>query len=213
MGIAYNPKTVTEGLVLCLDAANPKSYPGTGSTWTDLSGNGNNGTLVNSPGISQQYFSFNGSGKRATITPVSIVTVSVWYARTDAESATNWRSIFAHLTLNLHHLILQQSTYILGIWDGGFKSFGYTPPNDSIFRNYVVTYNNGLNASLYVNGEFISTVSTTMNLNTNPIGSIGNWASGTYWAGRLNLPTFYNRALSAAEIQQNFNAARGRYGI
>jgi hypothetical protein len=40
MGIAYNPRTITDGLVLCLDAANSKSYPGSGTTWTDLSGNG-----------------------------------------------------------------------------------------------------------------------------------------------------------------------------
>jgi hypothetical protein len=50
MGIAYNPRTITDGLVLCLDAANPKSYPGSGTIWTDLSGNGNNGTLVNGVG-------------------------------------------------------------------------------------------------------------------------------------------------------------------
>ena len=47
--IAYNPKIVTDGLVLCLDAANPKSYPGSGTTWYDLSGNGNHGTLINGP--------------------------------------------------------------------------------------------------------------------------------------------------------------------
>ena len=46
MGVAYNSKIVTDGLVLCLDAGNSKSYPGSGTTWTDLSGNGNNGTLV-----------------------------------------------------------------------------------------------------------------------------------------------------------------------
>ena len=47
MGVDYNPKIVTNGLVLCLDAANVKSYPGSGTTWIDLSGNGNNGTLTN----------------------------------------------------------------------------------------------------------------------------------------------------------------------
>jgi hypothetical protein len=45
MAISYNPRIVTDGLVLALDAGNPKSYPGSGTTWTDLSGNGNNGTL------------------------------------------------------------------------------------------------------------------------------------------------------------------------
>jgi hypothetical protein len=44
MAISYNPRTITDGLVLCLDAGNSKSYPGSGTTWTDLSGNGNTGT-------------------------------------------------------------------------------------------------------------------------------------------------------------------------
>jgi len=61
MAIHYNTKTVTDGLVLALDAANPKSYSG-GTTWTDLSGNGNNGTLVGSPTYTPNYggaFIFN----------------------------------------------------------------------------------------------------------------------------------------------------------
>jgi hypothetical protein len=49
MGVAYNSRVVTDGLVLCLDAANPKSYPGSGTTWTDLSGNNINASLVNGP--------------------------------------------------------------------------------------------------------------------------------------------------------------------
>ena len=56
MAISYNPRIVTDGLVLALDAGNPKSYPGSGTTWTDLSGNGNNGTLTNGP----TYSSANG---------------------------------------------------------------------------------------------------------------------------------------------------------
>ena len=61
MATRYSPAIVTSGLVLCLDAANPRSYSGTGTTWTDLSGNGYNGTLVNSPTFSQGVFTFNGS--------------------------------------------------------------------------------------------------------------------------------------------------------
>ena len=49
MSLSHSPKIVTNGLVLCLDAADKKSYPGTGTTWFDRSGRGNHGTLVNSP--------------------------------------------------------------------------------------------------------------------------------------------------------------------
>ncbi len=45
----HSPRIITDGLVLALDAANQKSYPGSGTTWSDLSGNGNNGTLTNGP--------------------------------------------------------------------------------------------------------------------------------------------------------------------
>jgi hypothetical protein len=47
MGLSHSPSIITQNLVLCLDAANSKSYPGSGTTWTDLSGNGNTGTLMN----------------------------------------------------------------------------------------------------------------------------------------------------------------------
>ena len=63
MATRYSPAIVTSGLVLCLDAANRKSYPGSGTTWTDLSGNGNNGTLIDSPTFNTDgigSLSFNG---------------------------------------------------------------------------------------------------------------------------------------------------------
>ena len=58
MGISYNPRIVTDGLVLCLDAANKRSYPGAGTTWSDLTKNNHNGTLVNNA----SFNSGNGGG-------------------------------------------------------------------------------------------------------------------------------------------------------
>ena len=60
MAFSRGPKIVTDGLVLYLDAANPKSYPGTGNVWNDLSGNGNDAILINSPTYNNNYFSFDG---------------------------------------------------------------------------------------------------------------------------------------------------------
>jgi len=71
MATNYNPKITTDGLVLCLDAANPKSYPGSGTAWFDISGNSRNGTLTNSPTFSssnQGYFSFDGTDDFVSIT-------------------------------------------------------------------------------------------------------------------------------------------------
>ena len=71
MAIFYNPRTITDGLVLALDAANTKSYPGSGTTWTDLSGNGNNGTLTNGPTYNSSNLgslSFDGIDDYSTLT-------------------------------------------------------------------------------------------------------------------------------------------------
>ena len=61
MGIGYGPRVITDGLVLALDAADVSSYPGSGTTWTDLSGNGNNGTLVNGVGYDNGSLIFDGN--------------------------------------------------------------------------------------------------------------------------------------------------------
>ena len=70
MGLGHSPRIVTDGLVLCLDAANARSYPGTGTTWTDMKG-GNNGTLANSPTFnnngSLSHFSLSGSNDNIKI--------------------------------------------------------------------------------------------------------------------------------------------------
>lgn len=58
MALAHSPKIITDGLVLCLDAGNTKSYPGSGTTWTDLSGQGNNGTITGAV-YSNGYFDFD----------------------------------------------------------------------------------------------------------------------------------------------------------
>ena len=65
MAVGYNPRIVTDGLVLALDAGNTKSYPGSGSTWTDLIG-GRGATLTGSPTHTENYLSFDGSTQYAS---------------------------------------------------------------------------------------------------------------------------------------------------
>ena len=85
MAFNYSPKIVTDGLVLCLDAGNPNSYPGSGNTWTDLSRGRNNGTLTNGPTFDSGNggsIVFDGSTKRATLTTPfgksGFTTISIW---------------------------------------------------------------------------------------------------------------------------------------
>ena len=67
MGIAYNPKVPTEDLSLLFDPANSKSYPGSGTTIFDLSGNGNNGTLSGSPVFSNGIMTYDGSDDQIAV--------------------------------------------------------------------------------------------------------------------------------------------------
>jgi len=217
MAFSRGPSIVKDGLVLYLDAVNQKSYPGTGNTWNDLSGNVNNGTLVNNPNFDSVSIVFDGSSRRATLAypfgQSGFTTVSTWYNRVENVSSDSWRTLLSTTSTNIHHLISQNTTRELGIWDGSFRGFGYTPPIDGKFHNYTVVYQNETNATLYVDGLFISTITIILNLTTSPIGSIGNWSGNNYWAGKISLTKIYNRELSSQEILQNFNATKGRYGL
>ena len=214
------PNINRNGLVLALDAANTTSYVSGSAIWRDLSGNNNSGSLVSGPAFSTNVggnIVFDGSNKRATLTTPfgksGFTSVSIWYNRVESVSSTSWRTLFATATTNIHHLISQDTTRVLGVFDGSFRSFGYTPPIDGNFHNYTVVYQSATNATLYVDGIFFSTISIILNLETSPIGSIGNWTSGTYWAGSIATSQIYNRALSASEIQQNYNATKTRFGL
>ena len=177
MSLSHSPIIIRDGLVLYLDAENAKSYSGTGTTWSDLSPSLNNATLVSSPTFtSGSHFSFDASAKRATInTPygkTGQMTAFIGYRRNEATSSTTWRTLLGDVSANFHHLISQQTSRNLGIWDGSFKDFGYNPPQDSKFHIYTVVYTSGSSATLYIDGVQGNTVSTTLDLNTYKIGSI-----------------------------------------
>jgi hypothetical protein len=226
MGITYNPRIVTDGLVLALDAGNPKSYPGTGTTWTDLSGIGNTGTLTNGP----TYSSTNGGsivfdGVNDNITFASNpsltnqITVEVWVnLNSTTPNGTGW--ILGRE--NSYRLIYSNSAFswVCATVNNGWYTTG-TNINASVsatsgIYQVVGTYD-GSNNRIYVNGSLITTGSSI----SGNIPSLGTYylfrseaaVNVDYGKGSLYAHRLYNRALSATEISQNFNALRGRYGI
>ena len=220
MGFYRGPNAITSGLILSLDAGNTKSYQSGSTTWFDKSGNANNGTLTNGPTFSSANggsIIFSGSAKRVTLTSPfgqsGFTTLSIWYNRVEGNSSTSWRTLYSTISTNHHHLISQSTTRELGIWDGSFRGFGYIPPIDGKFHNYTVVYQSATNATLYVDGQLISTITIILNLLTYSIGSIGNWSGGNYWAGNIAVSQIYNRALTAAEILQNYNATKSRFNL
>lgn len=187
------------------------------NTWNNLMGS-NFGTSVSLPAFTPgSHFSFNGSGKRSIIESpfgqAGKTTITIGYRRNETTSSTTWRTLLGHASSNIHHLISNSSSRNLGIFDGSFRDFGYNPPQDSKFHIYNIIYTSGSSATLYIDGNQGNTVSTTLNLTTNPIGSIGNWGGSNYWAGDISFVQIYNRQLLDSEIKENFNALRGRYGI
>jgi hypothetical protein len=220
MAVNTRNSIVTNGLVLALDAGNTKSYTSGSATWRDISGNNNSGSLINGPtfdGGNGGSIVFDGSNKRATLASPfgqpGFTTLSTWYNRVEGNSSTTWRTLYATTSTNTHHLISQSTTRELGIYDGSFRGFGYTPPIDGKFHNYTVIYQSATNATLYVDGQFISTIVVVLDLSTSLIGSIGNWSGGNYWVGNIALTQIYNRALSQQEIIQNYNATKTRFGL
>jgi hypothetical protein len=222
MGVSYNPKIVTNGLVLALDAGNTKSYPGSGTTWTDLSGNGNTGTLINGPVYNSANggtIIFDGANDYVEGTNISLsnaFTISTWVRHTTLSSVQQ-----RYLTLigevgvirydgpngagQLHFYIKTSGTLKLNL-----------RVNNSLQVNtwyYIVGTWDGTTSRLYKNASEIGTNVPGGTLDggnlTYNIGGIGSETIN----GNIAQASIYNRALTAAEIQQNFNALRGRYGI
>ena len=233
MALAHSPRIVTDGLVLCLDAGNTKSYSGSGTTWTDLSGKGNNGTFQNmgSSNLNSDNggsLTFDGSNEYVNC----------------GNPAT--------LSFGTGNFTLSFVTYRTGtgLQGGGYVGKGNGTSEGFDFRdnNFFVHGTSGLIASMsfasgtnvwqhhtfvfdrtsspyikrYLNGTYNS--ASTTNNSSNASGNINSGnnfriglsvAGGVnrYYIGRMSSVMAYNKALSAAEVQQNFNALRGRYGI
>jgi hypothetical protein len=219
MATNYNPRTITDGLVLCLDAANPKSYPSSGTTWTDLSGNGNTGTLVNGVGYSGDNLgslSFDGVDDYVQTnlnTHYSQITLSTWARRTNTNSFSSLIGKYRGDPPQTESYELLFSTSAGIRFHVNASSIDY---NDStttgVWYNVVGTYN-GTTAKIYLNSSEVSSGNRTAGVNSVNF-RIGASARGAnYNNGNIAQVSIYNRALTEQEIQQNFNTTRSRFGI
>ena len=259
MGIAYNPRIVTDGLVLALDAGNTKSYPGSGTTWTDLSGNGNTGTLVNGVGYTadnggaltfdgvNDYVEVSTRNTNLEFQPTQAFSVFVWiYNLTDGQGAivsnmvgsssypgwdlwrnsggtiaghviSSWSGNATKVTVNFDHSSNANKWVNIG-----YTYNGSSPANATDALNSMNFYVNGqLTTSGKANDistDGFDTTTETISYNASQRFRVASrWASGSPGSSPSPLTTsqvsIYNKALTAAEVAQNFNALRGRYGI
>ncbi len=214
---------VRNGLVLELDTANRASYPGTGNTWYDLSGNSFNGTLTNGPTFSgigaTSSISFDGSndyidcGYNSTINSSTQFTIECWYKSASINVEGMLFSTYTNSPSNLgYHFEIYQSKIMLQVWPSGTYTQSSTTLSNNTWYQLIVTYNSGT-ITYYVNGISAGSASYTFNPSTANL-LLGKWPTNSYYLnGQLANVRYYNRALSAYEIKQNFDYYRTRYNI
>lgn len=236
MSVNYNPRVVTDGLALCLDAGNSKSYPGSGTTWTDLI----QGITFSSYGTQTpvetingaKSFAFNGSGYWESTSGHEKVdmggdcTLLMWIYDEDISTR---RTIFEKAGTSYN----SYEQEIAVTWE--------TDETLSWYSRYSPTYDYGISSSLTLNswnfmgikmssgrtsssrtgfyskngGAWISNYIQRSNIAVVSAGAIrvGTGYAGAVENGNIALVMCYNKMLSDAEIQQNFNATRSRFGI
>jgi hypothetical protein len=210
---------------LHLDAGQASSYPGTGATWTDLSASGNNGTLTNGPtfdsgdGGSLLFDGVNDYVNLPLVTSaISNVTLQCWVYL----SSTTKKGVFINTGSG-------SNGYCIGVGSGGQMEvngneivglFGAvrfigTSTNYGTGWKFVTLVLNGSSVpSIYVGSTLIGSYSGANPIAPTTRGTIAAEQNGSrHFGGNVAQGIAYNRALSAAEIQSNFNVTKGRYGL
>lgn len=200
MGLFHSPKIVTDGLVLCLDAANPKSYPGTGTTWNDLSGNENNFTIDDSGFTynSSGYFSMANGGifKSGTMNTSSTCTCVFWMKTADVQSLF-WGSTVSN-------------SYYLGAYRITLKFYNNLCGSPTFFMDTVSKEN------IYDNirdNEWHMIEFKSVNFSAWTNYTFNKYSTFTFGDGSISNISIYNKNLTAQESLQNYNALKGRYGL
>jgi hypothetical protein len=228
---------VTNGLVLYLDAANYTSYVSGSTSWYDLTSNNLSGSLVNGPtysstnagsivfdGVDDYVSSVGGLSTFSFIQNTGIFSINIWIKPTllgtfmyfigNNNGSTSGKGFFIGKQNN-NSLTLQITRGV-----GGTFVIIYTLSNfftDTNWINISIS-SNGFDTTVYKNGSqyggssnigILSTGDSTQELN---IGRINQYASET-WNGNIALAQIYNRALTASEVQQNYNAQKTRFGL
>ena len=218
MGISRGPKIVSSGLVLCLDAANKVSYPGSGTVWRDLSGNNNTSTLINGPTFSTANLGsivFDGTddyvncGNGASLKLTS-GTVTVWMKTTS--TAVAYQGIVVK-ALN-YGIYNYGGNLLLYDWGADTNRNSGISISDGNWRFITLNFasNSANNAKVYINGVLVYTTTMYKTSDDYSLGiSTGN-SGAQLFPGTIGSVQIYNRELTATEILQNYNATKGRFG-
>ena len=224
MGIDYNNVIVTDGLVMCIDAANTRSYSGSGITVNGLVG-GIGATLVNGVGFTTSnngLFVFDGTNDRILFP---------FNSSLDISGSITLESYIYPTAYNLFaggFILCKPSSYYLELGGNGklrvyfysLSSEGYHESNSTVSLNtwsYVAVTRDSTNSTinLFINGNLdrtLSSITGNIRVQQNYPLMIGSFQDNSYaLTGKVSFGKIYNRALSAQEILQNYNATKGRF--
>ena len=217
---------VRNGLVMELDAGQRSSYPGTGNTWYDLSGNSLNGTLTNGPTFSglgatssivfdrsNDYVLVGDSSLLSNFTGMTVEVIVKYTTTNDQIFVQKWNYALGNdgYTLELFSSAIVGACYSAGSSYLAVSISNY--PANNIY--HIVFTLNGSTQTMYINGVLVATNSSgSVPITAGKNLMIGQRSSaGTYFGGNNFLTKFYNRGLSAYEVKQNFDFYRTRYNI
>jgi hypothetical protein len=224
----------TDGLVLYYDPSSASSYPGSGTTITDLSGNSRNGTMSNIS-FTSPYFTYNGSSSQVSIADNAALepgsgsfTMEVWVNQSVlGNDVVLGKFDNGGLTVDVSYSIrTTNTTYYAQIGSGsGSGSTLFVNSTSSVgtintWYQIVYVFKNGATKNLetFVNGASIGTVSHNLSsiLNTSNSLYLGSYNGGEYsqwFDGKIGITRLYNIALTSSQVLQNFNADKSKYGL
>ena len=237
MAFFRGPNIVTDGLVLALDAASKSSYPGSGTTWYDLTPNSLDATLNSGPTFSTDNYGtivFDGIDDYGTIgsstlTAINVLTFELWLNRTGIATTTPpYDRIFQkdggysgypawgwHIAEQTPATVTFLSAY------GSANGEANTPinfsTNDQIALNEWNCLATTIDSNLLVSNYFNGSLSSTGTLGTAPMTTQNviriAQGDGREFQGKISTVKVYNRALTATEVAQNYNAQKSRFGL
>ena len=224
MGLAHSPRIVTDGLILALDAGNAKSYPGSGTSWTDLSGNSNTGTLTSMDGNNYNsanggYLDFDGTADYVDVsgsTTVSAATFLAW-VRLDGDQ-DQAGVVFSRGTTTCGMNFRATSENIGYHWNSDSNTYdwnsGLTVPTQE-WCMMVVTVTSSVATAYLCRSSGITSSTNSISHSSATLDSIeigrDSHLGTRSFDGRISMAMVYNKALTAAEVEQNYNAFKGRY--
>tara|TARA_R110001592_G_C12872901_1_gene723926 strand:+ start:43 stop:723 length:681 start_codon:yes stop_codon:yes gene_type:complete len=226
MGIRRGPNIVRDGLVFAVDAANPTSYPGSGTIWKDQTVNQNNGTLTNGPtfdSANQGSVVFDGINDYVTISQTAgafsqnPMTTEHW-VKFDAFNSGGDMLLMDRIAWNgadgIETFILNSPRVVSARGSGGAKHDGSVTISTGVWYHICIVFS-GTTAYIYVNGQLDNSGTIGAVQNSTYAMHMGNFPSYSQYNFDGNWATLfiYHKALSATEVLQNYNALKGRFGL